>query len=82
MPPRVHSGSEEESRRDESSLISGLERSAPQNPLTSTPEGLHCVSTQEADEIMVNAFLDALAEVALSVAARSIAQDKTEGQEE
>ena len=31
---------------------------------------------------MVNAFLDALAEVALSVAARSIAQDKTEGQEE
>jgi hypothetical protein len=31
---------------------------------------------------MVNAFLDALAEVALSVAARSIAEGQKRGQEE
>jgi|ETNmetMinimDraft_2_1059921.scaffolds.fasta_scaffold269714_1 hypothetical protein len=47
-----------------------------ETPLTYTPDGLHCVPTQEADEVIVNAFLDALAEVALSVAARNLVQNQ------
>ncbi len=80
MPPRLPDGNEE-SCYTEGSRGSGVGNSGGENPLTSTPDGIHCVPTQEADEMMVNAFLDALAEVALSVAARSIAQGQKRGQE-
>ena len=44
-------------------------------PLTSIPEGIHCAATHledndELDEIVINHFLDTLAEVALAVARR------------
>ena len=50
--------------------------------LTSIPEGIHCAATpedpngqDELDEIAINHFLDTLAEVALAVANRKLAQN-------
>ena len=50
--------------------------------LTSIPEGIHCAATpedldeqDELDEIAINNFLDTLAQVALAVANRRLAQN-------
>ena len=53
-----------------------------QNPLTCIPRSIHCVDTEaaqnrfdEVDKIMVQEFLNTLAEVALAVASRTIDQN-------
>ena len=49
-----------------------------QNPLTCIPLRIHCTPTEaegevsEQDRIMINAFLNTLSEVALSVASRRL----------
>jgi hypothetical protein len=57
------------------------------NGLTPIPPRIHCPATtervggqDELDEIVVNNFLDTLAEVALAIASRKAAQDRHGGE--
>jgi hypothetical protein len=58
-----------------------------ENALTSIPPRIHCPATtdwvggrDEIDEIAINNFLDALAQVALAVATRKLGKDHRSGE--
>lgn len=60
-----------------------------ENGLTGIPQRIHCPATQysggresdELDRIAIEQFLDALAEVALSIAARGLSEKQEQNQE-
>jgi hypothetical protein len=61
--------------------------SGSQNGLTPIPPRIHCPATtdwvggrDEIDEIAINNFLDALAQVALAVATRKLGKDHRSGE--
>jgi hypothetical protein len=58
-----------------------------ENGLTPIPPRIHCPTTtdwvggrDEIDEIAINNFLDALAEVALAIACRKLAKGQRDGE--
>ncbi|MFQ6029038.1 MAG: hypothetical protein ACE5Q6_16280 [Dehalococcoidia bacterium] len=64
-------------------------QSGPQYGLTPIPQRIHCAATNdplepdvnEQDEIDIDNFLDALAEVALAIASRKLANRQSEAAE-